>query len=191
LIQFGRYLVGIFLLFLAANAAAFPVEIPGNINVFDAPKEVSLVIRNDSGTEKHFTVDFVAPARIELSEAEGTIPAGGFKKIYVTVFPREDLLEQTYETSLIVELGDEKIVKKVNIIFKPSFFQEQDSAQEPTPVDFSTLTGFFSFFSIPAMNFGQYFSWETALNVFLVIVAAILLIAFIARFTRRISEAKQ
>ena len=100
----------------------------------------------------------------------------------LTIYPDKGLINQSYESTLVIELGSEKIIKTINISFKKA--QEQ-LPEKPVPepgIDLGEVSGSISSGFASLAFIGS----ENALNLALVFIAAILLIAFIARFIRRI-----
>jgi len=121
----------------------------------------------------------------------------------LSIEPSAELAKSTYEASLEVSLGEEKAFRNVRVMFKEAGKGEDnaegsedsengagtgsDNAVESG--EGADSTGLFSFGGFSGM-LAAVFTLETALNVFLVFVAAILLIAFIARFVKRLEELK-
>jgi len=158
------------LIVLFASVLAVTVDAPGTIHVYEKAKEAAIYITNQSQSIESFSIEFNAPARFELSASSGSIAAGETKKVYLTIQPDESLNGQTYENMLEVRVGDEKVVRKIRIAFR-----ETNESQGTHGTEFNPA----GFFALPAISSGL------ALNIALAIVAAILLIAFIARFVKR------
>lgn len=169
------------LLLCLGMASAFTVDAPGSVLVFNSQKEVWITIDNTSSVEKRLNINFFSPANSDLIEVPEKIDSDSQARIILRLFPRDDLIGQTYESTLEIELGNEKIIRKIDVSFK----QEGQIIIEPVPPepgpiapDFNSITAGF----VPLASFGA----ENALNILLALVAAILLIAFIARFLQRI-----
>ena len=163
------------LIMLCVSASAIDVSSASTVYLYGEAKDLSVKIVNSDDALQQFEVDFSAPTQIEINQASGTIAANRSKTISVTIYPRSDLEGQTYQSKLEVTLGNQRYVKKVNLVFRGQ--QEQIGEEEPIEPGPITI-GFFGL-AMPEM------SGELALNIILILIAAILLIAFIARFVKR------
>jgi len=168
------------LIFITASASAFTVESPNNVFVFESEKEITIRVFNDSSVQKSLDVKFYSPAHSELIGVQEKIQADSHSSFSIRLLPREDLAGQTYESTLEIELGNTKIIRKIDISFKkPS--GESSIIMAPVPPvspDFNAIGAGFATLGMIGM--------ENALNIVLGIIAAVLLIAFIARFLRRL-----
>ncbi len=159
---------------------AVDIEAPNTIYLYDEAKEVNIRLTNDSDSSQDFSIEFSAPTQFELSAYSGTIPAGKSKNITLTLFPRSDLEGQTYESKLDVEAGSSRKVKMLHIVFRGTAEkgeEETGNGEDGTEID--AVTGFFTMFAMPEITSGL------LLNSALALIAAVLLIAFIARFVKR------
>ncbi|MDD5148055.1 MAG: hypothetical protein PHH08_01170 [Candidatus ainarchaeum sp.] len=165
---------------LIANAGAFNVEAPGSMIVFDSPRDFFVTVKNDSPIEQALKVRFFSPAISNLSYIPAKISGNSKADFSITINPSKSLEGQAYESTLIVELGNEKIIRTIDLSFKKHIVSAP--APEPQPssgVDLAAISS--GFFSLAA------FGSENALIIALAFIAAILLIAFIARFVRRVN----
>ena len=153
------------------NAAAISVDVASTVYIYDQAKDVSIRITNDSGSSQDYSIEFSAPTNFSLSQNNGIIDAGRNKTVRLTIEPNSELVSQTYKSKLEVRIGEEKYVKMVNLVFREAV-DEGETGQE-SPI------GFFTFAPLGTV------AGEIALNITLVLIAAILLIAFIARFIKR------
>ena len=176
-----KILVLISLLVIIGSVSAMTVTMPSNIYIFDKKIEVSLVVENHTDSDQSFAMYFYGPADYEFRDVPATIEANDFARIRVIFYPNQELAGQQYETSLITQIGNETITKKVTLIFRDR--TETAGAGSSSTVGTSAGTGAFTgttgFFTASAP------SLELGMNVILIIIAAILLIAFISRFTKR------
>lgn len=181
-----RYLfAAIALLAIFASAYAVEVNTPGTVYLYDQAKEINVEIVNSEETSQEFSVEFTAPTQFEVSQDSGTIAGSGTKTISITVFPRSDLKGQSYQSKLEVTLGNKRFVKNINLVFRA---QPEEGTAPEGPAQEPEATGLAAgLFSLGAM---PEFTPELAINIVLALIAAILLIAFIARFTKRMGGLK-
>ncbi|MDP6670652.1 MAG: hypothetical protein QGI60_02445 [archaeon] len=176
-----RYLFAVIaLMTVFASAYAADVDSPGTVYLYDEAKEINVKIVNSEETAQDFSVEFTAPTRFEVNQDSGTVAGNRTKTVSITVFPRSDLVSQTYQSKLEITLGDKKFVKNINLVFRAQQGETPPTIQAPEePETTNPAVGFFTLGAMPALT------PELALNVVLGLIAAILLIAFIARFTKR------
>ncbi len=153
-------------LFFSLIASALSVSIPSNVTGGTEETRFFATIENTSAEEKGLSVSYSSPAKHRLFNVPSTIRANSSATIEIILEPTPELNGAVYSTALTVKLGDETKTRQVNVEFTGTGKQE-------------TPTGFFALPNILAP--------ENALNILLAIIAAILLIAFIARFTKRIN----
>lgn len=188
--------LGLFLALLSLSASAFYLDAPGTIIVQQAQKEVLVSIGNDSAIEQDFSAHFSAPFSSSLSPSIGKIGAGKTIALSLSISPQEALGGSTYNCLLEVQAGGEKISRNISVIFKE---KENKSSPQGTGTGGNNAAGFFSLAGLSgyAAGLSAYatglfaygaglFTPENALNAALAFIAAILLIAFIARFVKRL-----
>lgn len=179
--------LGLFLVLLSVSAQAFYIEAPGTVIVQQAQKEALISIRNDSAIEQDYSAHLSAPFSSSLSPSNGKIGAGKTITLSLSISPQETLEGSTYNCLLEVQVGGEKASKNISVIFK-----EKESEGKPQDQTGGNNAGFFSmaWFSASATGLFSYAAGlltpENALNTALAFIAAILLIAFIARFVKRL-----
>jgi|TARA_B100002003_G_C13880617_1_gene429934 hypothetical protein len=176
-----RYLFALIaLMTICTLAYAANVDSPGTVYLYDEAKEISVNIVNSDETAQPFSVEFTAPTPFEVSQESGTVAGNKTKTVSITVFPRSDLVSQTYQSKLEISLGDKKFVKNINLVFRAPQGEIPPTNQVPEePETTSSTVGLFALGAMPALT------PELAFNVVLGLIAAVLLIAFIARFTKR------
>ena len=171
----------LFLLLFSVSANALQVDAPSTIVVQESQKDVRLTIRNDTESEQEYSVQFYAPFDAIVSPSFGRLDSGKSTISSLSIPRQEELEGSSYEASLEVQLGEEKSFRRLRVIFKESGKGEELGTAEAD----SGLVSLAGFYSIAGI-----FTPENLLNVFLVFVAAILLIAFIARFVKRLEGSK-
>ncbi|MBN1940894.1 MAG: hypothetical protein JW772_01795, partial [Candidatus Diapherotrites archaeon] len=174
----------------------------GGVFVFDEETYFTVVVTNNDPIEKTLNAEYFSPTISELIDVPETIPANSEARFRARIEPNKELKGQTYESTLIVELDNEKIVKKIDLAFKGSDSQGNgsgitDSNQNiifdfngiasgfATLVDFNAVAGFFSGLTNASAIPPEALS-ASLLDILLALIAAVLLLAFIARFVRRI-----
>ena len=193
--------LSLFLALLSVSAQAFYLDADSTIVVQQAQKEVFVSIRNDSAVEQDFSAHFSAPFSSSLSPSFGKIGAGKTMTLSLSISPQEALEGSTYNSLLEVQVGGEKISRNISVIFKE---KETEANPQGTGTGDSNAAGFFSVAGLSEYATGLsaygtglfsyyaagFFTPENALNVALAFIAAILLIAFIARFVKRLEASK-
>ncbi len=172
--------LALILLLFSVGAHALYLNVASTIVVQDSQKDVPLTIGNDTEAEQDYSVQFYAPFDAIVSPSFGRLGSGKSTISSLSIPRQEDLEGSSYEATLEVRLGQEKAFRRLRVIFK-------EAGKEPgsaTGAD-SGLISLAGFYAIAGV-----FTPENLLNVFLVFVAAILLIAFIARFVKRLEGSK-
>jgi|SRR3989338_7362777 len=177
---FTMLLAGVFLLALTGSASAFLLEAPSGAFIFDSPRDFWIIVKNDSPIDKTLDVRFFSPATSDLLGVPDVIQANSESKFTLRIYPAKGLEGQTYESTLVVSLDNEKAVRTISLAFKNPAFQR------PVPVPEQNQDSGIGFISAGFVSLAAIGS-ENALTIVLVIIAAILLIAFIARFLHRIN----
>ena len=169
-------------LLFSVSAHALYVKAPANLIVMDVQKDIPIAITNETEEEQEYNIYFSAPVEYTISPISGKLGAGKTTIITLSIKPDEYLAGTTYEGTLEVEMGEEKAFKGISVIFKEEPVEEEEQEENQG-------TGFFAFGDFSAAVLGL-FTPENAINIFLAILAAILLIAFIARFVKRLEASK-
>ncbi len=176
----------LFALLLSSGTSALIVDVPENIIIKEGQKQVQISISNDSAEAGQYRVEFLGPVEAGISQSSGEIAAFKTKKVTLSLAAEERLAGQTYESTLVVELGSEREVRKIRLFFRGQAAQGQEVQQGQPGFDLQWLSsGFFPLFNPNSM--GSLLSFENILNALLAVVAAILLIAFIARLVKRLA----
>lgn len=165
--------------FLAITGAnAFSITAPDSVIV---PSEgTSFFVKVYNGTEatQSLKVNFLSIAKYKIS-APTSIPRGATADIKITVFNNSLENYNAIDSKIEVYLG--KNLEEKNIILKMNPTAESSSITTGAFTAFSGLFSLGSFFS----ETGTYSIVEWIVFWILVIIAAVLLIGFIARILRR------
>ena len=183
-----KLLALLFMVCLASAAFGFSVNVPGSIVIFNEPQDVAVKVFNDSYSEKGLEVNFFSPFNYSVIGAPKSVKAQTSAQFVLRVYPAAGL-ENTYQSaSLEAWLGGEKKVVPVTIAVKEKYSGKVSlSGSEPVKPNVSgsgsqgTASGLFSLGPVFAADS------DFALNIALVLIAAVLLIAFIARFTNTVA----
>jgi len=158
---------------LFASGAFAAIEgFPSTLDFYNKQQTITFRVSNTADSAKRVSVEFLSPMDANIA-APVSIAGKGDANVSITLYPTEGLIGQNYESTLVVRVGEEETRKVVKIFFnpaKPAGFGGIDS-------NALNVSGLVGFFSTP--------NTELALTIVLAIIAAILLIAFIARLVRR------
>lgn len=166
----------------SVSAQAFYIDIAtGTIIVQQEQREIVATIGNDTAYEQEFGVHWSTPFASGVSPASGKIGAGKTVNVTLSVLPQEALEGSAYSCLLEVQLGSEKAFRNIKVIFKGE--SEPENGSDNGSTGSLSLAGLFS-------SAALLFTPENALNAMLAFIAAILLIAFIARFVKRLEAQK-
>lgn len=171
------YALALFFLLFSASCQALIVNEIGTIVVQQDEKSVDVKIKNDSDYAQDFTIELSIP-NASIDPSEGSLEAGESITALLSISPEENLAGSTYSGQLRVMMGEEQERKEIRVMFKEKAVEKPKEEPKPNPG---------GFFALPDLS--AFFTAENALNIVLAIVAAILLIAFIARLVKRL-EAK-
>ncbi len=169
-------------LFFCASASSAYVEVPSDIYFFEKPAVLPVEIVNDSSVKKSLSVEFYAPIDFEFVDSTDSIHGDGSQRVAIVMHPRGNMINSTYLSTLIIKVGDQTFVKSVNLHFTEAKKADNDankSEDKKETGENTLLSGFFSLFAF------DLFSLEFVLDILLVVIAAILLIAFISRYSKR------
>ncbi len=172
------YALALFLLLFSASCQALIVNEIGTIVVQQDERSVDVKIKNDSDETQDFTIELSIP-NASIDPSEGSLEAGESITASLSIIPTEDFAGSTYSGQLRVSIGEEQERREIKVMFKEKQVEKPaEEPEQPVPA---------GFFALPDLS--AFFTAENALNIVLAIVAAILLIAFIARLVKRL-EAK-
>ena len=162
-------------LLIATSVSAIRVTIPSEVVVAEGQvTQFPIMIENTSSHEKGLIVSYSAPTQNRFLNVPQTIAGGDTIEIIVELQPNNSLTGSVYKSSVNVKLSDESAVRTNALIFVPG--QVISTPNTPTPN--TPTTGFFTLGLL-----GN----DSLLNIVLILVAAVLLLAFIARFVKRVA----
>lgn len=182
----------LFALVLAlAMAFAFEQEFPAKISVLSDRTDLSFVVSNDSPQDIDFAAELFVPSNYQFTGLPKILRANSSKEIFLTIFSKDNLDGLTYNGKVVFYAGNETVSEnfsisygepKVAVVNAGSGRPNNATANDGNVSDLnnSAIAAFAGLLSKP--------SFEFLLIIVLVIIAAILLIAFIARFVKRISK---
>jgi len=170
------YAIALVLLVFSTSVSALYLDVSNTVVIQEGQKDIPIAIRNDSYKEENYSIEFSAPFEAIVSSYSGKLGAGKATIATLSIQPNKELAGSTYEGTLEVSMGEEKVSRKIRVLFKEEVLEEE-------PVEENPLTGFYTIA-------GSILTLENALNAFLAVIAAVLLIAFIARYVKRL-EAKK
>ena len=157
-------------LFLLAQPSAMSISVPTDTNVTTASGTFFINVTNDSASQKDLKVTVFAPIKTEISAplsigANSTIPVA--IKVYNN-FPVKTSLSSKVE----VNLGSETAIKEMTMNFTP------------VSNNSSGLGALFSF-GIFSDEMAHFTLIDWLVFIVLVLIAAVLLVAFVAKLTKR------
>ncbi len=171
-------LIALALLVSGVSAMELKTYVGNPVYVFDGPKEITIVVENRSSVSKELQINFATSADYDIGPYPNELRPHESRKVSITIYPEEGFEGSIFESKLIIKLGNETQVKNMIIEFKETDNSDKDAGE------IALASGFFTLFGT-AGNAGLS---EIVFNVVLVVIAAILLIAFISRYTRRITR---
>ncbi|MFH1240696.1 MAG: hypothetical protein V1672_05825 [Candidatus Diapherotrites archaeon] len=171
-------LIMLALLISSVSAMELKTYVPNPVYIFDSPKEITFVVENRSSVSKELQINFATSADYDISNYPSELRPHESRKVSMTIYPEKGFEGSVFESQLIINLGNETQV--TNMIIK---FRGTENSEEAVG-EIALASGFFTLFGA-ASNAGLS---EIVFNVVLVVIAAILLIAFISRYTKRITK---
>ncbi|MBN2067026.1 MAG: hypothetical protein JW744_01005 [Candidatus Diapherotrites archaeon] len=175
----------LFFLLLSVSVHAIQIDVPGTIVVMDEHKAVPVSIKNDSPVEQSYSIGLSMPGNASIAPTAGKIGAGKTLTATLNIAPREELEGTNFRGSIRILLGEEQETRQITVMFKEKAEDKGNGEQEPEPWHVPGLLGFFA---LPDLS--ELATLENAVNAVLAVVAALLLIAFIARFVKRLEAGK-
>ncbi len=157
-------------LLLIPSSNAFLVSTPSNFTIVDKEASLFISIENTTNQEYGLEVKYSAPTQYRTVFVPRTIKPYSAASIEIVLQPDKNLSGSVYESNLTVNLGNETKTKKILLEFKGTKLEEK--------IDSNSTTGLAGLQGLVTA--------ENLLNAFLIIIAVLLLIAFIARLTKRL-----
>lgn len=186
--RFIRGIIGLIALVLIVSNVAAPVsDFPRYVTLSDEEKEISFNVSNSSAFKKNLKIELYVPTNFEIIELPEFIEPNQSKQVRILFYPNEDLYGTNYESTLLILLGSEKMEEKINFSFVKLVAEEEGEGEVEQDGE-GAVAGFVGLFSLPNLEgITALINWELALDVFLILLAAVLLIAFIARLVTRLT----
>jgi len=195
----------VLLVLMSASCLAVSVNVPSTIVVGQEQKDVPITVSVNSSRDTDFEASFSSPFNAYLIPSSGTLKGGKAEILTLSISPNKALEGSNYNVVFEAEIGEEKVFRNVRVIFSEEAGTGQGSAEDngtgpEAGEGFSGSSG--SETGEGVIEFQAYalaglYSWveglvsfENIVNIVLVVVAAILLIAFIARFVKRLEAEK-
>lgn len=181
------------ILLVLSCASALTISAPNVVDVQGSSTVIEVPIANDSAATADLSVKFFAPTEVRVVAPSVLYPQSSTTaKIWISnSFPTYTEITSTLE----VKLGDEVQKKQITLrFFGQSKSQgNQASGDQNQGNFFGSLSGAFVSFGSAFFSFGSFIqetmtfsTMEWAVFIVLVIVAAVLLLAFIAKVVRRV-----
>ena len=169
------------LLLMTSVVGAEVLELPSQASFYERPVELSFKARNDSAQTQAVTVDLQV-VKFTVLASPGTLNAGETGEVKLRLQPRNDLIGSTYNATLTVRVGAQETRKEIRLSFEKAKQAMNKEPEKPAPPRAGfPLAGFVVLPSLGVFN-------GAILNIALAVIAALLLISFIARFTKRIMQ---
>jgi len=172
--------LALMLVLLVSGAHAGFVEAPATVVVNEEQKDFDVHIFNGGFSQEDYSVRLFGPFEAAITPSSGSVGGESAVTSTICILHEEGLVGSTFEATLEVELGQFSESKRVRVMFKELEVPEETGA---SLAGFVSLAGFYGAASM-------FLTMENMVNLVLVIIAAILLIAFIARFVKRLEVRK-
>jgi|SRR3989344_6158012 len=171
---FKWVLLSVALILLGLSSSALTLShVPSSITFWEQTKEIKFEALNDSGFEQELGIEFFGPIRYRIANSvPSTLLPGERTQIVLQLFPQDASLNTEYKSTLYATLGEETVKKEIMLFFEQDpgkQLNQNPETQNENP------TGFASLGEVPEF-------WT---NFVLLIIIAIVLIAFIARANQK------
>ncbi|MDO8537993.1 MAG: hypothetical protein Q7S21_03860 [archaeon] len=180
---FKHFLLVASIILLGFNASALIVSnTPSSITFFEQTKELRFDVLNESDFEQALSIEFFSPIRYRIANSiPSNLLPGERTQVVLQLFPQKVTVNAEYKSTLYVTLGDETEKREIDLFFEanPKTLYQNQNTQSQNQNN-STQTISTSAFALLGANSAEF--W---INFILIIIAAVLLIAFIARMNRR------
>jgi hypothetical protein len=168
----------LFLMSALPSISALEINAPEEVIIEGQEKYFLVEITNTSEQPLALEINFYAPTETQVSAPK---QIAGNSKVTAKIFVKNPGWNKEINSKLEVFLDEEKEETFITLKFNPN--QAEVSTEQITGA-FTALFGLNTFLE-EATNFG---SLEYVLLFVLILVAAVLLIAFIARITKRLKK---
>ena len=177
-----NFLIALALLLISTSVLASGVKAPNALDISQESVSFDVTLENSSSLAKKLEVEFYPPSDHSLSTVPDVISPRSKLVLTVTLDHDDYLANQEYTSLLRVKMGEDYFSKQITLNYLPLAAEPPAVVQPPadnTPVQPSPgpATG------LMALGFGS--TTEFVIDIVLILVAAILLIGFISRLTKR------
>ncbi|HIH16865.1 MAG TPA: hypothetical protein HA252_05670 [Candidatus Diapherotrites archaeon] len=165
------------LLLVVTTIRAEVLELPAEVQFSGQPVELSFKVRNEAFQALPVQVD-VQVVSFKVLRKPDLVQPGEVQEIRLQLQPRNDLLGSTYQSTITVKMGAQETRKEVKFVFgeAPKQAPKKNALPPATP---KAPTAF----AVLPLAFNEFM-----MNLGLALLAAILLISFIARLTKRFMQ---
>lgn len=183
--DFRKFLFTSIAFLLAASIVfAFQNDFPNTLAVERGGTDFTFVVTNNSAKDIDFVAEIVLPSSYQFVGLPKILKANASKEVKLTVFSKPELEGLNYRAKITFYAGDEAVSKKFTVAYNGYDAKTQNIStakpQDTNPNNLENgLSGFVAFFNS---------NIEFAVITALILVAGVLLIAFISRFVKRISK---
>ncbi len=182
------------LLLMASAVNAEILDFPTEVRFHERPVELSFKVANDTPQAQPLSVDVQVVPFTVISEPPSLAP-GETGEVRLRLVPPGDLLGSTYQSLVSISLGGQVTRKNILLVFEPAEEATPAAAPEVAPATEapkaeqaqnpleSASAAAAAFVVLPKIALD-----EGLLNAVLAVIAALLLISFIARLTKRVVQ---
>lgn len=170
--------VAFVLVLLSAGSHAAFLEAPATVVVNGEQKEFSVIVWNDGLYEADYSLRLFGPFEAAVNPSSGVLAGESAVTSNITILNDDALEGSNFEARLEAKVGEVTIARDVRILFK--------SSGEEISSEGSGLISLAGFYGVAV----SLFTAENLLNLVLAVVAAVLIIAFVARFIKRLEVRK-
>ncbi len=175
------------LLLFFSFSNALVVRAPNEVTISEKQNSFEIYIYNDSQQMKNLNLQINMPVEYTLRNMPNIIAPKNSANIIVVVDYNEKFALQNYKANIEINAGDERIIHEFKLKFAPKeekvkvIVVEKEEKETKKETNLSQLSGMFLLPLEISFN-------ELILDIILVIIAAVLLIAFISRYIKRLHE---
>ncbi len=168
-------------LFFSLNIHALNVDLPNSITFFEEARSINFEVENVSGKTQELNIEVFAPIAFEIKGEKQFLENGETAFIELTFFPQDKYLNSVYESTVLIKLGREIQKEKIPLYFEEKIEEKREETEEQKET-FNPVTATGNIFLAGITEF------LNPINFILTIIAAILLVLFISRLTKRLNK---
>jgi len=176
-----KLLIILIIAFLSLNAIAFEAKdvfIDNEINFFEEPKTVNIIIDNLSNQNKSLRIEFIGPTTLlyEFTEKPSDVLAEERTEAKLLIYPSKNLLNSSYNASIIVYLGNEKVIKTIKLNFYEKANTEKPKNNLLEPLTENTKNS--AAFVLLTLNDSKYSYYNRLLLAIIVLLLILLIVRY-------------